>query len=285
MPQVRPPLLISSLALLLLAPFARADLTVQTLQPYRQDRFYTATGLNPPKAFLGQAFDWSGVGQSTTTGTWATMISPTYFLSANHFHPGTGETLTFYQDNTTDHPHSYTVAAGGLAINSGGTTDLWLGQLTSPIPSADHITSYPVLDLPTHSNYLGLEIYVNGKPNRVGRNNIDSFDTYSNTNIMLYDYNTLTGLGADEAYIEPGDSGGPSFYNAYGALALVGLHFVNEGPVAPGLSSGDTFVPDYISQLDAAMVGDQVLTVAPEPAALSLLALGALSLLSRRRPR
>ena len=38
-------------------------------------------------AFLGAAFDWSGVGKAG--GSWSTMISPTQFFSASHAHPPT----------------------------------------------------------------------------------------------------------------------------------------------------------------------------------------------------
>ena len=43
----------------------------------RNDRFYAGAD----KAFIGQPYDWSGVGLSSN-GSWATMISPTYFVSA-----------------------------------------------------------------------------------------------------------------------------------------------------------------------------------------------------------
>ena len=83
--------------------------------------------------------------------------------------------------------------------------------------------------------------------------------------------------GANESYLEGGDSGGPSFAVVDGELALLGTHFVNDGPVFDGAFSGDSFIPFYISQLDANMVGAQVttVTIVPEPASLLLLGVGA----------
>ena len=88
------------------------------------------------KDFLGQAFDWSGVGQ-VGNGTWATMISPDYFVSAAHYHPSGGDTLTFYEDNDPSGPsHQFTVANWSYQTSYNGLpSDLWLGKLTTPIPA------------------------------------------------------------------------------------------------------------------------------------------------------
>src|SRR5271163_2930070 len=60
--------------------------------PQQYARFYSGSD----KAFIGQAYNWSGVGSDGYS--WATMISPTFFISANHDHPGS--TLTFYSGNS-----------------------------------------------------------------------------------------------------------------------------------------------------------------------------------------
>src|SRR5262245_30867025 len=54
------------------------------------DRFDITDRSNTGATFIGAAFNWSGVGQ-TVNGQWGTMISPSFFVSANHFHPGIGE--------------------------------------------------------------------------------------------------------------------------------------------------------------------------------------------------
>ena len=225
--------------------------------------------------FIGQPYDWSGVGQSNG-GSWATMISPTYFVSATHDHPTPGQTVTFYTGNSySSTSYTYTVSSTYSQIDG---SDLYLGELTTPVAAS--IATYPVLDLPNESNYLGLTIWTYGIPNRVGMNNISDIADLNfygeDTQLMSFPYYADGGQqGANESYLEVGDSGGPSFAVVDGSLALLGTHFVNSGPVYDGAVSGDSFIPFYISQLDANMVGASVTTVVPEPASLLLLGTGA----------
>jgi hypothetical protein len=242
----------------------------------RNDRF-----LNDP-SFIGQPYDWSGVGLSSN-GAWATMISPTFFVSANHDHPGIGNTITFHTDNNpSGTSYTYTVDSTYYQTTYNGYgSDLYLGKLTTPV--AANIAKYPVLALANDSAYSNLMMWTYGYPNRVGKNNIDSIEelnmvpSYGDTRVMYYDYNATGGQGADEAYLEPGDSGGPDFVVENGALALVGIHFVNSGAVFNGASSGSSFVPYYVSQLDAHMTGGEQVTIVPEPASLLLLLAGTFS--------
>jgi hypothetical protein len=275
------------LVLLALQAVSRAELFVQTYEPSRQDRFYSGDGKN----FLGQAFNWSGVGLSSN-GAWATMISPQYFVTAAHLHPAGGNTVTFYSGNTQSADARYQGTVDSWSYQTSFTdetdktypSDLWIGRLTTPIPDSANITSYPVLGLPTIDDYLGQMIYVYGKPQRVGRNIIDWVGATGNANpptnvtaVMEYNYDTgSSGLGADECYLISGDSGAPSFVDWNGELALTGIHYYHSGvydyapPSAQGSYSGDSFVPYYIDQLDANMGGASV-RVVPEPTSLALL--------------
>jgi hypothetical protein len=260
----------------------------------RNDRF-----LNSP-SFIGLPYDWSGVGLSSG-GSWATMISPTYFVSATHDHPTSGQTVTFHTDNNPNGPtQTYTVSSFGYQTNSsqipGATysgSDVWMGQLTAPV--ASNIAKYPVEKLAGSSAYIGQTIWTYGYPNRVGKNNIDSISalngvyTPESTQVMYFDYNATGGQGPDECYLEGGDSGGPAFAVVNGSLALLGTGFVNAvdlGLTTPpgvynegiydGAPSGDAFVPFYTDQLQANMIGETLTTVAPvpEPITMTLVGMG-----------
>ena len=234
----------------------------------RNDRFLGSS------TFIGAPYDWSGVGMSSG-GSWATMISPTYFLSANHDHPAPGSTVTFHTGNSLSSPSfTYTVDNFYYQTNyQDNGSDLCLERFTTPVDP--RIAQYPVLALPNDAAYIGVTNWTYGYPNRVGKNNIDSIQNlgppdmvgYGTTRVMYYGYNATGGQGPDEAYLEGGDSGGPSFAVVNNSLALLGIHFVNDGAVYNGAPSGDSFVPFYVNQLDAQMTGgEQVATVAPVPA-------------------
>ena len=257
----------------------------------RNDRFYSGAD----KAFIGEPYDWSGVGLSSN-GAWATMISPTYFISAWHDHPAPGSTVTFYTGNSfSTTSYTYTVSSFGYQTSSSGLggsysgSDLWLGQLTSAVSTS--VAKYPVEVLPNNAAYLGQTIWTYGYPYRVGKNNIDSISVLDGvykpetTEVMYFNYNASGGQGPDECYLEGGDSGGPAFATVNGKLALLGTGFVNandlglSSTVYDGAISGDAFVPHYVGQLDAQMAGgEQVTVVAPEPGTLLLLGVAAATL-------
>jgi hypothetical protein len=247
-------LLVVSAVLGLLNTVSLADLYLQGVGTDHElnsttDRFYTGAD----KAFIGQGYDWSGVGEDSA-GQWATMISPSYFISANHYHPGPGDTVTFCSGNSTSSPsYSFTVASG-VEI---GTSDLYLGKLSTPIPAADDIASYPIWSLPTLSAYNGKDMFVYGTPDKVGRNVI----SFVSSTQIYYTFSATGGDGPDEAYLMSGDSGGPSFGYVNGQLAVVGVHWTNSGSTPyDGATCSDTFVGSYISALQAAMVGETLST-------------------------
>ena len=217
------------------------------------------------------------------TGRWATLISPSFFVSATHFAPG--GSATFYENNDPNGPsHTYSIAAGEeihIGTDPNNQSDLWLGMLSKPVSPSDNIHYYSVV-ADDESALINQQIYVVGAPWRVGTNNIANFQYQtvgpSTGRVFNYNYNGSPTAPATEAFLESGDSGAPSFVDIKGQLVLVGVHWyhefdANNNPVL----SGDTFVSQYITQLDDAMthdfgpgITDQV-TVAPvpEPSALA----------------
>ena len=244
------------IALLLLLPaIAHGTMTIRNYSAARHYRFYTGSDKN----FIGTLYDFSGVGYSSG-GSWATLVSDNYFISAAHLHPGTGQTVTFYTtNNLNETKYTYTVA-GGKQI---GTTDLWVGWFDTAV--APSLERYPVLALPDNEDYNDLVLFIYGKPNYVGRNVLDSV----NSGVFSYDYDNkdIPSVGGDEAYLIAGDSGAPSLTVVNSSLSLVGIHWAHTSSTAvDGAISYDTFVPEYIDEVNAVMAAkSQSLMAVPEP--------------------
>lgn len=254
-------------------------LYLEQFQPKVNERFYTGAD----KAFIGEGYNWSGVNNGPR---WATMISPSYFLSAAHAAPAAGSQLNFYPGNDLSAaPETHFVDSFSFQTSlNGSPSDLWLGRLTTPVSSA--ITTYPILKLPSEADYIGLSMYVYGHGtnygtgNIVGLNKISVVDTlYYNTREAEYFFDGNS--GASTAALIGGDSGAPSFVAFNGELALVGIHFWSCG-TNPGDCQGDSFVPFYIDQISAAMGSEQLRVVGavPLPESAGMFVLGILLLAS-----
>lgn len=240
-------------------------------------------------SFIGNPYDWSGVSSGTAGSTgagWAVMITPTHFLSANHYHASNGTDLTFYHSNDTTAGSDTRSVVTGQSL--GG--DLWMGTLNAAVSSDVAIYSIlnPSLAAGSEIHVMGLASLTDkGRNQRMGRNQIDrieyNFDTGIGIgDIFTYDYDNPGGVGDDEARLACQDSGGPSFVIFDGAPALVGIHWFIYSDDVDGewgdslIGSGDSFVPGYIDEMNAALDGTgQNITIAgaPEPSSLLLAAL------------
>lgn len=265
----------AAVAWLALVSTARADLIVRGYAPQNHDRYYV--GID--RAFIGEGRDWSGVGMQVGSSLWGTMISPTYFLSANHLHPSTGGTLRFYHTNSLSGGFEDRTVLGGVQISG---TDLWLGQLTAPVSSS--VAQYAIYGPPTPAGYVGLDIYTVGLAStfypsdgrfRLGRNQIDVVGDFTVPSASsgpgyAHDYDAPTGgVGPDESKYASGDSGGPSFAIIDNQLALTGIHWFIYTDAFNG-GSGDTRLADHIAALNSSMIGESVIVAVPEPTSLLL---------------
>ncbi len=268
-----------SLALACFGEISRANLVINGYDANRHDRFTNHAD------FLGSEQDWSGVGRIADGKQWATMISPSYFLSATHAHPS--GTLRFFHsnDNTVAGTfEDHTISGTGWQI---ADSDLWLGKLTTQVSA--EVAKYSIFDAPTFNNrtiHLLGQSGPDAKGMRLGRNVIDAkLSDFSDPalgasqgDVFIFDYDTSTnGLGDDEARVESGDSGAPSFVLVDGQPAVVGIHwfkYTTDDMLTPNRGSGDTLVSSYIDDLTATMSGETLTVVAvPEPAAYWLLSI------------
>lgn len=276
-----------------LQSIANAALVLQDFDPAKHDRF-----TNSPN-FIGREYNWSGVGQ--TNGTWGTLISPSFVITATHLSAAVNSTIRFHPTNDPNTFIERTIVQN-IGIPQTGTnlpSDLTLSRLSAP---ATGISFFPILDLPNSSSYINQQLFVFGLSNRadqlsnarLGRNQFDRIlPLFSHPNLgpvsndaFIYDFDNPGGVGADEAMVQSGDSGAPSFIIGPTGPALVGLHwFQFAAGFSPGLAagSGDTFVSSFVDELNAAMAltgsPERVMTVTsvasvPEPSALLLVAAG-----------
>ncbi|HEY2826567.1 MAG TPA: hypothetical protein VGJ04_03120 [Pirellulales bacterium] len=236
---------------------------------------------------------WMGVGRDATAGRWATLISPSFVVSANHFAPGNGDTIQFFYTNNPSGPvESRTLVASEWLQASvpGDQGDVWIGKLSAPITD---MPSYPILSLPGAGSdaYGGLGISTFGLSSdipgtatsvRLGRNVIWKgtaamyTETAGSSENYAYTFSySNPGVGADESQIMTGDSGGPSFFlYGGGTPALLGLHWFNNDPM--DTVSADTWLTNYVTDLQTGMNqlgnagGEKVKTIAPVPGDFNL---------------
>ena len=239
-------ILVSLVALATLSCPAWAEMTILGYEPSNHYRFYS--WWDPPKDFIGEGYDWSGVGISSECN-WATMISPQYFLTSRHNDTdGTDETITFYSTNVSSSAlPPYEIDNWSKVI---GGSDLCLRRLTQPI--SEEIAFYPIHNEYRHlATYTGDIFFAYGVLHRVGRNVIDSLDTVTEGSAtgetMYYEYDTQgSPVGPDECILRGGDSGGPSFLIHEGELSLVGIHWLEYDN---DKGSADTLVPFYFDEI------------------------------------
>jgi hypothetical protein len=254
---------------------APATMLIRDFQAARHERFYAGVD----KAFIGNPYDFSGVGRSTS-GHWATLVSDNYFISAAHYHPAISSNVTFWETNSLTATHHTYAVTGGTQI---GNTDLWVGWFGAAVDAS--VERYPVLYLPSPADYLGLVQYNYGVNHRVGLNVTEDFgmatvppDTGSTGFVWAADYNNndSPAVGGDETFLQGGDSGGPTFNVAGGRLALIGIHWAISNEY-PGTNEGESFVdsavPAYVTAINNVLGNQQLslLLAIPEPSTELLL--------------
>jgi len=229
------------------------------------DRFTGGFPSNPtPNAaagFVGAAYDWSGVGWSTTTYAASSykglvLLSPRHFLTAQHYENGGLSTQAVAarandgrivsQTNVGIHNLGY-----GAIVTNGGVTanDLALGTLAAPISRPTSVARYGVLDLfPTSAStnygvYNGLSLLAYGRGTatndspRVGAAVVNQAGVLSSGTIADPTQPVILTLqsGTPSVQLVEGDSGSPllsGWTNPNGGTELTVLG------VNSGVSSG-----------------------------------------------
>lgn len=215
-----------------------AALIVDGYTPATNDRF-----TNDPAFIAGNKL--GGVGRSIdySEGRWATLISPNVFLSANHFKPDSGDSITFFATNDPLGDTEQRTILSGKRI---GDSDLWIGILDEMLPKA--YQPLPILDVPIldstgfeSSILAGREVFMIGRNSdtqsllanlAAGKNRIDQWipgGTF--TGIAPDTIGAVEDLSGDpgylpfEALVQQYDSGAPLLADVDGNLTLVGINW------------------------------------------------------------
>ncbi len=240
MPNVRRNILILVAAVATLAS-PLAGLQLHDYDPGRHDRFIAGTFPDDPEPnpkLLVSAADFAGVSWSADKPEQSfALISLRHFVGANHFRPATGSQIRFLGPDGEVRSYTYEKFYN-IQNEDGEDTDLFVGELSEDIPESHGIPFYPVLDKP-EAELEGREILVYGRGHnepRVGRGEIAGFgDSFggggppfqylplNDTRNYTFEYRENS-AGTDDAYLELGDSGSPSFIIFEGEPTVSGIH-------------------------------------------------------------
>lgn len=285
------------------AQVASADIVIANYSDAANDRFAVDNQGNSFPNFIAANFNLSGIGQ-TSSGQWATAISRNVVITAAHAAPGIGSTINFYSDNN---PNTAPVTSTLISGTRVGSTDLYLGVLSQPLPSS--IVNFAYVQetligpgwvgnsgtIVAAGSLQGLNTYMFGRSpaahigsqdQAVGRNlitgyseNVSFLGNTDNDSILMIDDNFPT-QGADfvqhEAYFQVGDSGGPTFVEINGELVLLGTNaFIFDGldfQNVPFRGSGVNYTGNQAAFINN-FIAINAITAVPEPSSMIMLAL------------
>ena len=217
--------------LLIAAPRMAVAVGITGYSSAVNDRFSggypTAPVTNTSPSFIGLGYDWLGVGWAANDATKSFgFISPRHYLVARHY--GGAATIEYLAaDGSVGSATQAGVTNTGYGLVFSGQTegDLSIGRLTAPIPRAQGLPRYGVLDInassTVNSSYDGLTLTVTGRgPNGTSSTRIGQ-TPITGTVLSGNDSYVVTGYG--DVQLQVGDSGSPDFImapNANGDMEL-----------------------------------------------------------------
>jgi len=258
----------------------QASISIYDFSSQLNDRFANSS------SFVAYDYNLSGIGLDNN-GQWLTMISPNVFLSANHFHPSTGASVTFYASNDPNGLSvTRTVTSTAQRI---GTSDLWIGTINEPLPNSFVYYDFATQDITSlgqfnSSPYKDAVAFILGRSPTVwptsqdmavGRNKLDRwFDsitvvgTTDDAMGAVYDGSSDPNFVLSEARVESGDSGAGMFVpSAGGKLTLVGINWF-QYTAGSETGSGFSYVGNYDGQIQSFLNAYSV----PEPSVFGTVA-------------
>lgn len=246
--------------------------------------------------FIANGFDLSGVAIADDGG-WVTMLSSKVFVTANHFASPVNTSVTFYNSNDPLGGSFTTTIQSSQQL---GSTDIQLGVLSTALPTG--YNAYDLFNYPIPPNTNAVAVAMFGRSETafpiaqdmaIGQNVMDRF-----TSNQTVDGNTgdagATTFDSDgdpnflpyEAQLAQFDSGAPVMVVSGGELTMIGVNwYIGTTTDDPAKEiSGFSYLPNYISEVDAFILANDIVPV-PEPTTSALLIGLAIAnaTLSRRR--
>ncbi len=266
-----------SLLILFLAQgfYLHAAINIDAFSTLENDRF------SNDAQFIMNQYDLSGVAIANN-GRFVTMVSNNVFISAHHFYPANGSSVTFYATNDPSGGSAVRTVQSSQRI---GTTDIRIGILSAPLSSAYQTYNFSTEDITSFSTgpnaftrsdiYLKNAYILGRSPSAfatsqdlaVGRNVIDNFGnaTVSGTTdlaaISTVNNNGDTNYVTHEAQLTVGDSSAPMFIDdGNGELTMVGTNWFigNDGN---NDINGQSYLGNYDTEIQNYIVANTV----PEP--------------------
>lgn len=253
------------IAILPLCVLSAAAIEIRTYNSAVHDRFtgYPSSPVMNP-TFLYDPLKFCGVGwNSNQAHKQFALVSPIHILASQHNPPGNTPIFKVVAPDGSVIQRNIT-GVTVIPSDDPGISDLALCTLASPLPAS--VKPFPYLNLPDHSDYVGLDVILFGHSTTpslslraghseitdIGDLDVDGPGVYGTVWLMEALY-PAAGTDPNDAYVTPGDSGGPSLsLLENGQPALVGVHFF-ESEDSGDHYNYDTFVPAYVPKLDPLM--------------------------------
>lgn len=269
------------------------------------DNFSSATNdrFANDDAFIASDYDLSGIAL-TDSGRWVTMLSENVFITAMHYTPSAGDSVTFYASNDANgYSMTFSITNNFQQI---GDTDLYLGTIDGGLDdnftfydfATEDITTGPSRDDFLSSEYNGANAFMFGRSETsystsqdiaVGMNKLDNFiedqtlsPSTGDTILSTVDTTTDRNYVDYEASLQTGDSGAPMMVDdGSGELTVVGINWFN-GTLNGDDVNGYSYVGNYDEDIQDFIDANPV----PEPALYGVcLGLLAISIPVTRRPK
>lgn len=182
------------------------------------------------------------------------LISPEHVLFSKHFAPLVGQKVQFL--NREGEVKTYTLSAiETVQAEAPNSSDLIVGQLDRSVQSEDGIEILSYYNPKSSLSLNGKNLIVVAQGGRIGSSaisNICPLNIQQIGTIQALMFNFYGSGRPSDCYLDFGDSGGPSFIEEQGKIALIGIHCaVVQDAERTFVQSIDSYVPAYESGINS----------------------------------